>query len=268
MAQYPGLSAPQTAAQPLEAVHDALFRQQLGLQDFVGNVVGMAGAALGGQQKLLAKVINPLLRTADKRLNFQAANIQEVANVLRTTASTQIAEQNIQLAQSVAALPPASRRSATGISATASPARPFGSPAASAKTAKKDPLDADPETTGLNDSDLLGTTEDTGGALAGAASVGTTPDGGESEQPTEDVTNVVALRSCDLRAILDAIQRPHYNPFVDSVVGLPESITTKLETYFGSSYDALLQSDPRSALDTLLDSAVSAPLEGRVITQR
>lgn len=266
MAQYPGLPAPQPTSQPLEAVHDALFRQQLGLQDFVGNVVGLAGAALGGQQKLLAKVINPLLRTADKRLGFQAANIQEIANALRTTASTQIAEQNIQLAQSVAALPPVSRRTATGIPAAPSPTRPFGSPAASAKSAKKDPLDADPETSGLNDADLLGTTEATGGALAGAASVGSTPGSGETEQPTEDVTNVIALRSCDLRAILDAIQRPRYNPFVDSVVGLPESITAKLESYFGTSYDALLQSDPRSALDALLDSTASAPLEGRVIT--
>lgn len=267
MARYSGLPGPQTPAQPLEAVHDGLFRQQLGLQDFVGNVMGMAGAALSRQQKLLAKVINPLVRTAEKRLNFHAATIHDINNTLRAHASARIAEQNIQLGQSLAALPPTSRRTVATAFTAASPARPYGAPIATAKPAKKDPLDADPETTGLLDSDLLGTTEATSNALAGATSAGTAPDSGESEQPAEDVTNVIALRSCDLKAIVEAIKTPHYNPLVDTASVLPKAIVDKLSEYYGADLSQMASANPVQALASLLAAETQGSLEGRVVLE-
>lgn len=227
----------------LDQARDNLYAQSQLLQQFAAGLFQVITRNLAQQQKSIAKATRPLLTTAGRAVGVQMHLLNQVTEPLLTQAQSAIAEQTIQLGNAgaeVLGMPPSTRPTA--------PVTPLALPRAFPAKTRPD-LPAPAESPALEP------------APSESPGQGETP--GEEEA---QVTNVVAIRKCDMDALLSAMTRPHYGPLVDAVNGLPKQVLATMTTYYGADFAAAVSDDPTNVLIALLADSTRPGLEGRLAT--
>jgi hypothetical protein len=245
----------------LDMVRDNLFSQHLEINKFLAQLYAIVTANLAEHKKMIQRVVKPLTTTAGRMLGEQQALINAVVEPLLTQAQARLAEQNIMLGNVSAEL-----LGATPRARPTAPVEPMRLPPsvpttprplrrASTTTREGQPTDSVVGDTlaGFSPADLPLSSP----VPSEAPALGETTDADEGQ-----VTNVVAIRKCDLDALLAAITKPVYNPYVDAARGLLSSDLDKLEPLFGVGFLELAGQPDTEIVGELFVRAAAAKASG------
>jgi hypothetical protein len=244
--------------QYLDTARHNLYSQAGLLQQFAGAALGIAGARLGEQQKRLGKVTKPILTRVQRAVGYQQAGLDAVVEPLMMGAQNAISEQNIQLGMA-AALPAIGPRA---FSTPAAPVRPLAVPrsvpAPASGAAAGVRAGAPSVSPSLTDAAIVDTTGPDGSGDVGAVSTPDDTSGATGVDQEETVTNVIAIRSCDLKAITDALSRPSYGPYLDAARGLLSGEESKIIGFFGDPFSDEFDRDPAGTVEQLFVATARA----------
>lgn len=240
--------------QARQNIHD----QNSQLTQILGQLYAAVQGRLQQQSKQLVKVTRPLQTRLARGLSTQQGLLQQVTQPIQLGIKNAIAEQNIQLGQ-VAALP---LLPAVPPRSDAATIRPLSVPAVRgvsvAPQSVQRPIPRAPAEPGVTDARLMDTTGPDGSGDVGTVSAPVAPPSATGDDTTEAVTNVVKLASCDLNAIVAALSRPSYNPYIDAARGLLTGEESKIVGFFGDAISEEFDADPSSAVSSLLMQTIIA----------